>query len=350
MSSGASSRAGRAFALALPALVFVAFVVAPLLVLGELADPFELADYERAAVARAWSRGLLLALGVATLSAALAVPLARAASPLALLGLLLVSRSHLAMGVLALGLAPGPGAATLTLVLDSLPLAALLVGLRLRTRPRARIDAAADLGASWLERAWTFELPHLAPALLAAWSWALLQGLGDVVAFELAGGGHSYTPGLLIRDALLREQAGARALAGVLGILVVALPCAWMVAGELEGFEAHARRGELAPRTTAPCARAGAGTRPSGGRCSWPCSPPPRPCCSGSTPPGSRPATSSSAASARAAWASPRGSAPSPAPSPLASPWCHEKRTRASSRPPCSRPSPCRQRSPACSR
>lgn len=252
MSSGASSRAGRAFALALPAVAFLAFVVAPLLVLGELAGPFELADYERAAVARAWSRGLLLALGVATLSAALAVPLARAASPLALLGLLLVSRSHLAMGVLALGLAPGPGAATLTLVLDSLPLAALLVGLRLRTRPQARIDAAADLGASWLERAWTFELPHLAPALLAAWSWALLQGLGDVVAFELAGGGHSYTPGLLIRDALLREQAGARALAGVLGILVVALPCAWMVAGELEGFEAHARRGELAPRSTAP--------------------------------------------------------------------------------------------------
>ncbi|PRP91722.1 spermidine/putrescine ABC transporter membrane protein [Enhygromyxa salina] len=221
--------------LALAWLVVV--VVVPLAVLVDAAAPVDLRPIERVAVGRAMARGLGLSVIVATAGCGLALALARTIPPVVILGLMLVSRSILAQGILALGLSPGPLAAVVALILDVAPIAALLLWLRLQTRPLALIEAAADLGAGAWARARAIEWPHLRPAVLAAWVWGLLQSLGDVIAFELAGGGHSYTPGLLIRDALLREQAPGRALVSILILLGLALPCAWLISRELSSAQ-----------------------------------------------------------------------------------------------------------------
>lgn len=232
------------------AFVWLAWVV--LLPLGLLVDaawPFELRVIERVAIVHVLVRGVWLASVVATLSAALGLLLARTVAPVVLLAMLLVSRSVVANGVLALGLTPGPLAAVITLVIDVLPFAALVLSLRLRTRPLALIDAARDLGAGALARARDIEWPHLRPAILVAWLWGFLQGLGDVLSFEIAGGGHAYTPGLLIRDALVREQAPARALVGVVVLIALALPCAWLITRELTAAQRSDWRPVPAPPT-----------------------------------------------------------------------------------------------------
>lgn len=205
----------------------------PLAAAVELARGSELSASEWAAIGSAWRGGVVACVIAATLASAIAVVLAKVVHPLALLGLLLISRASEAQGVLAWGVAPGGPAAVLALVVDLAPLAALVVSLRMQTRPTALLEAAADLGAGAWTRAWTIAWPHLRPAVLVAFVWALLEGLGDTVAFELAGGGKAYVPGLLLRDAMVHELAPARALAVLAGLLVVALPCAWLLAGEL---------------------------------------------------------------------------------------------------------------------
>ncbi|WP_165704008.1 ABC transporter permease subunit [Enhygromyxa salina] len=217
-------------------IAFVWLTLVVLLPLGLLVDaawPFELRGVERAAIARVLLRGLGLSAIAAILSGALGLLLAQTVTPVVLLALLLVSRSVVAHAVLALGLTPGSLAAVVTLIIDVLPFAALVLGLRLRTRPLALIEAARDLGAGPLARAREIEWPHLRPAMLVACTWAFLQGLGDELAFEIAGGGHAYTPGLLIRDALIREQAPARAAVCVVVLIALALPCAWLITREL---------------------------------------------------------------------------------------------------------------------
>ncbi|PRQ09574.1 spermidine/putrescine ABC transporter membrane protein [Enhygromyxa salina] len=208
-------------------------VLLPLGLLVDAAWPFELREIERVAVGRVLVRGLGLSLIVAIVSGGLGLLLAQTVAPVVLLALLLVSRSVVAHAVLAIGFTPGPLAAVITLIIDVLPFAALVLGLRLRTRPLALIEAARDLGAGALARAREIEWPHLRPAMLVACTWGFLQGLGDVLAFEVAGGGHAYTPGLLIRDALIREHAPARALVCVVVLISLALPCAWLITREL---------------------------------------------------------------------------------------------------------------------
>jgi ABC-type spermidine/putrescine transport system permease subunit II len=224
-------------------------VLLPLASAIDWAGSLALDDAQWQALARAWLRGSMLALVVATISTGLAVVLARSVPPLALLALLLISRAIEALGVLAWGLRPGLLAAGLTLVVDLAPLAALVVLLRLQTRPVELLESAADLGASAWVRTWWISWPHLRPAFAVAFVWALLEVLGDAVALEIAGGGMAYTPGLLIRDALIQEFAPARAVVGLLGLLIVALPCAWLLAGELRRAETASFR-PLAPAST----------------------------------------------------------------------------------------------------
>jgi ABC-type spermidine/putrescine transport system permease subunit II len=209
----------------------------PLAAAVELAHGSVLSSGEWAAIGSAWRSGLVACVTAATLATGIAVLLARVVHPLALLALLLISRASEAQGVLAWGLAPGGPAAVLTLVVDLAPLAALVVLLRMQTRPIELLETSADLGAGTWTRAWTIVWPHLRPALGVAFVWALLEGLGDTMAFELAGGGKAYAPGLLLRDAMLHELAPGRALAVMLGLLLLALPCAWLLAGELRVAE-----------------------------------------------------------------------------------------------------------------
>jgi ABC-type spermidine/putrescine transport system permease subunit II len=226
----------RALGFALTAWLLLT-VLLPLASAIEWAGSLALDSAQWQALARAWSRGSMLALVVATISTALAALLARTVPPILLLALLLTSRAIESLGVLALGMQPGVVAAGLALVVDLAPLAALVVLLRLRTRPVELIESAADLGAGPWVRARLIGWPHLQPAFLVAFVWALLEVLGDAVALEIAGGGKAYTPGLLIRDALVHEHAPARAVVGLLGLLIVALPCAWLLAGELRRAE-----------------------------------------------------------------------------------------------------------------
>lgn len=235
------------------AVVYFAMVVlAPLAALIDLAGPLTLTPIEREVLWRSAMRSLGVGLSVACASTLLAVLLARTIPPVLLLASLLLGRFVIAHGILALGLAPGPWAAGLALIADVAPFAGLIVLLRLRTRPIALIEAAADLGASWWRRLWQLEWPHMRPALLAAFVWALLQALADVTAFELAGGGHAYTLGLLIRDALIRDDAPSRALLGVLMLLALALPCAVAIARELT----HAEQAVASPSRPAAWLRA----------------------------------------------------------------------------------------------
>jgi ABC-type spermidine/putrescine transport system permease subunit II len=220
------------------ALVYFALVVvAPLAALIDLAWPVSLTPIECEALQRGAMRSLGLAVAVASATTMLAVLLARTIPPVLLLGSLLLGRFVVAHGVLALGLAPGAVAGSMALVVDLAPFAAMIVLLRLRTRPIALLEAAADLGAAPWTRAWQVDWPHLRPALLATFVWVLLQALADVIAFELAGGGHAYTLGLLIRDALIRDDAPDRALVAVVMLLVLALPCAVAIARELTHAE-----------------------------------------------------------------------------------------------------------------
>lgn len=214
----------------------LAFVLVPLVVALVSLDTLSLTDAQWLALARAWSRGSMLALVVALVSTSLAPLLARSISPLALLALLLTSRTIDALGVLALGVRPGLLAAGLALLGDLVPLATLVVALRMRTLPLDLLEQAADLGAGPHARLRLIVLPHLRPAFVVAFAWALLEVLGDALALQLAGGGLAATPGTLIHDALVHEPAPTMAMVGMLALLVLALLLAGLLARELVGF------------------------------------------------------------------------------------------------------------------
>jgi ABC-type spermidine/putrescine transport system permease subunit II len=82
-----------------------------------------------------------------------------------------------------------------------------------------------------------------------AFLWVLLDALGDVVALEIAGGGKLFTPGLWIAHAFIHDLDPARGLLGLLGLVLLALPCAWLLARELRHSSAsNFRRPPPAPR------------------------------------------------------------------------------------------------------
>lgn len=189
-------------------------------------------------------RGLLLAAAVAGVAVAAAYPVARTASPALLLTLALVAPLARAIGALGLGLAPGATAVWLAQSAGAIPLAALVVQLRLRGRPRAWLEAAADLGAGPWRRWWAVELPVVAPALALAGGWSALWALGDVTTLELAGGGKVYTLALLLRDAVLSEANPRRAAVIVAALLAVALPCALAIARGVAGLMGEATAGD----------------------------------------------------------------------------------------------------------
>ena len=182
----------------------------------------------------------LLALGlaaaVAVIASVAAYPVARTVSPRLLLVLVLVSPLARALGVLGLGLAPGVPAVLLAQSAGAIPLAALVLQLRLRGRARVWLEAAADLGAGPWRRFWAIEAPLLAPAFALAAGWAALWALGDVTTLELAGGGKVYTLALLLRDAVLSEANPRRAAAIVAVMLAVAVLCALAIARGLAGL------------------------------------------------------------------------------------------------------------------
>lgn len=205
-----------------------------------------LAGHEIAAVRSSLVTGITVAVTIAVPSALLAYPLARSVSAPWLLGLALVSPLARAYGSLALGLTPGFGASVLAGVGEAIPIAALLVGLVLRGRPLAWLEAAADLGASRWARWWRVEWPCVRVAVGVAAVWVGLRALGDAVIPEVAGGGKLYTPGLLLRDAINSDGAPPRAAALVMAQLVTGFAIAWWATGhQLTGAWMGRERGAL---------------------------------------------------------------------------------------------------------
>ena len=192
-------------------------------------------------------RALGLAAAVASVAVVCAYPVARAVPSPVLLMLLLVSPLARALGVLGLGLAPGPPAVLLAQSTGAIPLAALVLQLRIRGRPAALLEAAADLGAGPWRRFVAIEAPLLAPAFALAAGWSALASLGDVATLELAGGGKVYTLALLLRDAVLSEANPRRAAAIVAVMLAVALPCALAMARALAGLAGESGSGDRRP-------------------------------------------------------------------------------------------------------
>jgi ABC-type Fe3+ transport system permease subunit len=228
---------------ALPGATWVALLLPLLAVAVPLATLVEAALTStgaagpgEAAVLRSTGRVLALGVGVGAVATALAYPVARTVPVPLLVGAVMVTPLARALGVLGLGVAPGTTAAALGLTAGAVPLAALVVRLRLQARPARWLEAAADLGASAWARAWWIERPYLRPALATAMAWVTLQVLGDVTVLRLAGGGKVYGPALLARDALLRDGAPGRALLVVLVLLAVALGVAARLAHDLRAL------------------------------------------------------------------------------------------------------------------
>lgn len=171
-----------------------------------------------------------LGAALAVVALALAYPLARAVSAPWLLTCVMIAPLARAIGALQLGLAPGTGAFALARLAGDAPLAALLLRVRLRSRPQSWLDAAADLGAGPWRRFRAIEWPHLRPAYAVAGALVLLLGLGDATTAAVAGGGKRYTLALALREAVLLDAHPRRA-AVIAGMLIaVAVPCAWALA------------------------------------------------------------------------------------------------------------------------
>jgi len=231
-------------ALLLPLLA----VVVPLAVLIEAAQgSVGTAGSDPTTVLRSTARALGLGLGVGLGATALAYPVARAVPVPLLVGAVMVTPLARGLGVLGLGMAPGTTAAALALGAGALPLAALVVRLRLQARPARWLEAAADLGASAWGRAWWIERLHLRPVWATATAWVALQVLGDVTVLRSAGGGKAYGPGLMARDALLRDGAPGRALLVVLVLTAVALVVAARLAHDLRAVSGGGSGQALAP-------------------------------------------------------------------------------------------------------
>ncbi|MDC0720380.1 ABC transporter permease subunit [Nannocystis bainbridge] len=194
---------------------------------------------------------LVLAAALAGLALALAYPLARAVTAPWLLLFVMIAPLARAIGALALGLSPGTGAVALARLAGDVPLAALLLRARLRTRPRSWLDAAADLGAGPWRRFVTVEWPHLRPAYALAAVCLVLLALGDATIAAVAGGGKRFTLGLALREAVLLDAHPRRAAAIAALFAAIAVPCAWALA---RGLRAAGRsRDDRQP----PAARAG---------------------------------------------------------------------------------------------
>lgn len=217
-------------------LLPIVAVVVPLVVLLEAAQGSLGSSVDRAAVLGSTARALGLGVVVGLGATALAHPVARAVPVPLLVGAVMVTPLARGLGVLGLGLPPGTTAAALALGAGALPLAALVVRLRLQARPARWLEAAADLGASAWARAWWIERPHLRPAWITATAWIALQVLGDVTVLRSAGGGKAYGPALMARDALLRDGAPGRALLVVLVLTAVALVVAARLAHDLRAL------------------------------------------------------------------------------------------------------------------
>jgi ABC-type spermidine/putrescine transport system permease subunit II len=239
-----SRRPAADMALAIVVTIALAGALAPLglwsVELGEWPD-------DPMPLARAFGRGLAIGLGVAAIALAVAWPIARAVPTVALLGWALVGSLPRSLGALALGLPPGVAAVTVALLAGAVPWTALLVQVRMSSRPRAWIEAAADLGASPWQRFLRIDLPFARPALAIAATWTVLQSLGDATTYELAGGGKVYTPALLLRDALLEDDDAALVSIALAVSTAAALPAAWALTAVLGRALAGAREAIIAP-------------------------------------------------------------------------------------------------------
>lgn len=189
---------------------------------------------------------VVVAAGISAAALVLAYPLARACAAPWLLLFVMIAPLARAIGARELGLAPGTGAVALARLAGDVPLAALLLRARLRTRPRSWLDAAADLGAGAWRRFLDVEWPHLRPAYALAAVFLIVLAVGDATIAAVAGGGKHYTLGLALREAVLLDAHPRRALA-IAGMFVgIAAPCAWALARGLRDA-GRSRVGRPAP-------------------------------------------------------------------------------------------------------
>jgi ABC-type Fe3+ transport system permease subunit len=185
---------------------------------------------------------VMLAAASTAVALACAYPIARAVPAPLLLTCAMISPLARAIGALRFGLPPGTGSIALARLAGDVPLAALLLRVRLQSRPQSWLDAAADLGAGPWRRFWTVEWPHLRPAYALAAAIVLLVALGDATTGALAGGGKRYTLALALREAVLTDAHPRRAATIAALFVAIAVPCAWGLSRGLRDA-AQGRRG-----------------------------------------------------------------------------------------------------------
>lgn len=230
-------------------LVSLALPIALLIAGGLSGDGSGAASISAELWLRSSARALALAGFVGVAASIAAYPLAVAVPTPILFGLFLVSPLARALGVLGLGLAPGAGAVALAQLGGALPLAGLLVSLRLRSIDRRWLDAGADLGASAWLRFRLITLPLIRPALATAALWAGLMSLGDVATLELAGGGKFFSLPLLLHELAFAAEDSLGLAVITLAILGLSLPCAFALCRGISAGQGAAATGGRTERS-----------------------------------------------------------------------------------------------------
>lgn len=195
---------------------------------------------------------LLMSLTVASLAALIAIPVARGIASIRAPGLRLAALLVMALpfftssllrmfgwigwlnsrGLLAGLLEPvgirvdgllNSGIGTAVGLLSLLvPLCTMLLVLAYRYLDPTLVAAARNLGAGPLRCFRTVEFPFLLPAVIAAWQFAFLTAMGDIVAGSILGGNRTYYLSASILDQM-KNDAWSLAAAQAMALLTIAV-------------------------------------------------------------------------------------------------------------------------------
>jgi ABC-type spermidine/putrescine transport system permease subunit I len=103
-----------------------------------------------------------------------------------------------------------------------LPLSIAILYVSRRDVPIVYIDAAVDLGASWLTIQRRIVLPSMKPGIVVSLILTFILVAGDVVVVDLIGGSQTYTASTQILDYVKIDDWGSAAAASVVLLAIIA--------------------------------------------------------------------------------------------------------------------------------
>lgn len=120
-----------------------------------------------------------------------------------------------------------------------LPLCIAVSYVARREVPSLYVDAATDLGASWLTIQRRIVLPSMKPGIIISLILTFILVAGDVVVVDLIGGAQTYTASMQILDYVKVDDWGSAAAASVVLLAIIGLTIAGGTALVLRGEDAR---------------------------------------------------------------------------------------------------------------